>query len=33
VAEFDELMAAAGLRRTAIHYTDTPTSIIEAVAD
>ena len=27
VAEFDELMAAAGLRRTAIHYTDTPTSI------
>jgi precorrin-6B methylase 2 len=33
VAEFDELMAAAGLRRAAIHYTDTPTSIIEAVAD
>jgi precorrin-6B methylase 2 len=33
VAEFDELLAAAGLRRTAIHHTDTPTSIIEAVAD
>jgi hypothetical protein len=33
VAEFDELLAAAGLRRAAIHVTDSPTSIIEAVAD
>jgi hypothetical protein len=33
VAEFDELLSAAGLRPTAIHHTDTPTSIIEAVAD
>jgi precorrin-6B methylase 2 len=33
VAEFDELIAAAGLRRRAVHVTDSPTSIIEAVAD
>ena len=33
VTEFDALLAAAGLRRTAIHHTDTPTSIIEAVAE
>jgi hypothetical protein len=33
VAEFDELMAAAGLRRVAVHVTDSPTAIIEAVAD
>lgn len=32
VAEFDELMGAADLRRVAVHSTDTPTSIIEAVA-
>jgi hypothetical protein len=33
VAEFDRLLAAAGLRRVAIHYTETPTAIIEAVAE
>jgi hypothetical protein len=32
VAECDELIGAAGLRRVAFHSTDTPTSIIEAVA-
>jgi O-methyltransferase domain len=32
VAEFDALMAAADLRRVAVHSTDSPTSIIEAVA-
>jgi precorrin-6B methylase 2 len=32
VAEFDALMAAADLRRVAVHSSDSPTSIIEAVA-
>jgi hypothetical protein len=33
VAEFDALMAAAGLRRVAIHATASPMSVIEAIAD
>ena len=32
VAEFDELLQAAGLRRTAVKLTHSPMSIIEATA-
>ncbi|MDT5056945.1 MAG: hypothetical protein QOI30_3585, partial [Mycobacterium sp.] len=32
LAEFDALLQAAGLRRTAVHLTGSPHSIIEAVA-
>jgi O-methyltransferase domain len=33
LAEFDELLTAAGLRRAAVHVDESPTSIIEAIAD
>jgi hypothetical protein len=32
LAEFDALLQAAGLRRTAVHLTGSPHSIIQAVA-